>query len=176
MGNCMLASQYGWHGLFPWQWERLMDTTQVRCCIQLLTYSYIIILTATVKLGWSVFMLCWCSFCAGQLSCDQKSGRARNLIQRVVGSSSWHVTCLEPLLNCQCCFKFQDCGSQTLERNVHLKFRSNYNWDLQKSKKKCHQKCISLPCYLFDMPPLCTSFCISNFLVQTMSLYGESVP
>ena len=32
--------------------------------------------------------------------------------------SSWHViTCLEPLLNCQCYFKFWGC-TVTLERNI----------------------------------------------------------
>jgi len=50
-------------------------------------------------MGRSIYMLCSYSFCA-----DQKSENwlhqlsAQNLIWRVVCSSSWHVTCLEPLL------------------------------------------------------------------------------
>ena len=38
------------------------------------------------------------------------SPKARNLVWRDVGPSSWDITCLEPLLNCQCSF-FQVLGS-----------------------------------------------------------------
>ena len=64
----------------------------------MLTYSCTAnILTAIVKLGWSVFIL---SFCAGQLSCGQIQEigfTMYQVLEILYGDSSWHITCLESI-------------------------------------------------------------------------------
>ena len=80
------------------------------------------------------WIFCWDPYCsklwcydgqlasAGQSSCDQSSGDWFQKVwygapERLASDSSWQyvITCLEPLLNCWCYFKFSGC-TVTLER------------------------------------------------------------
>ena len=77
-------------------------------------------------------------FCAsaGQSSCDRNSGEWLQDVWYGAPESGWPssdstsnvITCLEPLLNCQCRFKFWGCTAiVTFERNLLHRLRSEIN-------------------------------------------------
>ena len=89
LGNCMLTSNYvagmvSSNGRGKGSWTPHRQATALSC----LLLATLKILTASIKLCWSVVM--WSKIRKSASPCTRDS----NLAWRVVGSSSWHVTLL----------------------------------------------------------------------------------